>query len=163
MTDPPPTIRATGTPLCPSARPEMAGSLLHGVVLGTVEEPRMAPLREPVPVTAEHLKLGGSVAPTEVFRFAAPCAATGCQHFDGSDCRLAQRVVKLMPIVTQRLPPCRIRPHCRWWQQEGKAACLRCPAIVTDTCQPSELMQLTARVDARDDARDRQPESRKAN
>ncbi|MCA2699690.1 MAG: nitrogen fixation protein, partial [Microcystis sp. M179S2] len=40
--------------------------------------------------------------------------------------------------VTDTLPPCRIRQNCRWWLQEGKAACLRCPQVVTDNYNPSE-------------------------
>jgi hypothetical protein len=34
--------------------------------------------------------------------------------------------------VSESLPPCPIRRECRWWQQEGKAACMRCPQIITD-------------------------------
>ncbi|NCS45084.1 MAG: nitrogen fixation protein, partial [Microcystis aeruginosa BS11-05] len=41
--------------------------------------------------------------------------------------------------VTDILPPCRIRQNCRWWLQEGKAACLRCPQVVTDNYNPSEI------------------------
>ena len=48
-----------------------------------------------------------------------------CGHFDGRDCpRLATRVVQLLPPVVDGVPPCHLRPDCRWWQQEGKAACL---------------------------------------
>ncbi|WP_256973461.1 hypothetical protein [Nostoc sp. T09] len=34
-----------------------------------------------------------------------------------------QRIVEDLPGVVQ------IRSSCRWWQQEGKAACMRCPQI----------------------------------
>jgi hypothetical protein len=61
-------------------------------------------------------------------------------HFDGHDCRLATRLVQLLPAVVDRLPPCHVRPDCRWWQQEGKAACLRCPQVVTDWAQPPEQL-----------------------
>jgi hypothetical protein len=43
------------------------------------------------------------------------------------------RVVEKLPAVAEDLPPCSIRRNCRWWQQEGKAACQRCPQIITDT------------------------------
>lgn len=131
-------------PLCPSTQPEMEGSVVFGVVGGTLEEPRIAHLVEPQPVTDELLALSAPVAPTEVFRFAAPCAGSACQHFDGSNCRLAKKIVQLLPKVMTGLPPCRLRPDCRWWQQEGKAACMRCPQIVTETYHPSEQLQQAA-------------------
>jgi hypothetical protein len=131
-------------PLCPSAQPEMADSILFGMVTGTVDEPRVAYLTEPQPVTDEILGLADPVKPTEVFRFAAPCAGRGCQHFDGVNCQLASRVVKLVPAVVDLLPPCRIRPDCRWWQQEGKAACMRCPLVVTQNYVPSEQQRKAA-------------------
>ena len=131
-------------PLCPSAQPEMAESLVFGVVNGTVEEPRVGYLAEPQLVTDKILALCDPVKPTEVFRFAAPCAGTGCKHFDGSNCRLVKRTVQLLPEVVDVLPPCSIRSSCRWWQQEGKAACMRCPEIVTEIYQPTEQQRQVA-------------------
>lgn len=132
------------SPLCPSAKPEMEGSVIFGVVDGTVEEPRLAHLVEPQPVTDKLLALSGSVTPTEIFRFAAPCAGSACQHFDGSNCRLATKIVQLLPEVMTELPPCRLRPNCRWWQQEGKPACMRCPQIVSETYYPSKQLHQAA-------------------
>lgn len=131
-------------PLCPSAKPEMDGSVIFGVVGGTLEKPHLAHLVEPQPVTDELLALSGSVKPTEIFRFAAPCASKQCQHFDGSNCRLATKIVQLLPEVAAQLPPCRLRPNCRWWQQEGKAACIPCPQIVSETYHPSEQLRQVA-------------------
>ena len=130
--------------LCPSAQPEMAGSVVFGVVGGTADEPRSIPLSQPQPVTPELLALSGPVKPTEVFRFAAPCAGHACKHFDGSLCRLAGRIVEKLAPVVASLPFCRLRPHCRWWLQEGRAACMRCPQIVTEQCSSSELMHHVA-------------------
>ena len=124
---------------CPSARPEMRGSAAFGVVQGTVEQPRVGFLEQAVPVTEELLALSGPVAPTEVFRFAAPCAAKACQHFDGGDCRLATRIVQHLPAVVSDLPPCAIRDACRWWLQEGVEACLRCPLVVTESFGAAEI------------------------
>jgi len=137
-------VAINSPPLCPSARPEMEGSVLFGVVGGTAEEPRLAYLTEPHPVTDELLALSGPVTPTEVFRFAAPCAENACQHFDGSTCRLAARTARLLPPVVEVLPPCRLRPTCRWWRQEGRAACVRCPQIVTDNYHPSADIERAA-------------------
>src|SRR5262245_13425004 len=131
-------------PVCPSARPEMEGSVVFGVVGGTVERPRLAYLDEVRPVTEELLRLAGPVPPTIIFRIGAPCAGQACGHFDGTACRLATRVAQLLPPVVDGLPACQLRPDCRWWQQEGKAACLRCPQVVTDVREPSELLRLVA-------------------
>jgi len=135
---------ATNTPRCPSAQPDWADSVVFGIVGGTVEEPRLVHLTEPQPVTDELLSLSHPVNPTEVFRFAAPCAGNGCQHFDGSKCRLATKIVQMLPAVLEELPPCCVRPTCRWWQQEGKAACMRCPEIVTENYYPSERLRQAA-------------------
>ena len=122
----------------------MEGSVVLGVVGGTVEEPRLGYLAEPLPVTKDILAFAGPVKPTEVFRFAAPCAGTACQHFDGTDCRLATKIVHMVLPVVEILPACQLRPHCRWWQQEGKAACFRCPQIVTENYQPSDQLRRAA-------------------
>jgi hypothetical protein len=128
------------TLFCPSAQPEMASSVVLGVVGGTADEPCVAYLDEPCPVTDELLALSNPVKPTEIFRFAAPCAGSTCQHFDGSKCRLAMRIVQLLPIVVEKLPPCRLRSKCRWWHQEGKEACKRCPQVVTEPSRPSKQL-----------------------
>jgi hypothetical protein len=133
--------------LCPSAQPTMEGSLVFGVVDATADGLRVGYLVEAQPVTREILALAGSVEPTEIFRFGAPCAGRGCLHYDGNDCRLATRVVQLLPQVVSGLPACQLRPSCRWWQQEGKAACLRCPQIVTVVLDPSESLRHAADPD----------------
>jgi hypothetical protein len=118
--------------LCPSAQPTMPDSVAFGIIEGTSSAPRMTHFAELQPVTDELLALAEPVTPTEIFRFAAPCANKGCQHFDGSTCRLATQIVEVLPPVVSDLPPCQVRSQCRWWQQEGRSACLRCPQVVTD-------------------------------
>ncbi|GET44235.1 nitrogen fixation protein [Microseira wollei] len=132
------------TTLCPSARPESEDGVVFGVIGGTVADPRVAYLKQPLPITEELIAKASPVTPAEIFRTAAPCATKGCQHFDGKDCRLAMRVVEKLPAVAEELPPCSIRRDCRWWKQEGKAACMRCPQVITDNYQPSELMREAA-------------------
>jgi hypothetical protein len=123
--------------LCPSARPEMPGSVILGVVGGSVAEPMVRYLAQPLPVSQDLLTLTAPVQPTEVFRFAAPCVGTSCQHFDGASCQLVTRTVRFASAVVDTAPPCHLRRDCRWWQQEGKAACFRCPQVVTDNYSPS--------------------------
>ncbi|MDB4947819.1 MAG: hypothetical protein JWM27_468 [Gemmatimonadetes bacterium] len=122
--------------------------MVFGVVGGTASEPRVGYLSERLTATAEVLALTGAVQPGEVFRFGAPCAGGGCRHFDGSACRLATKLVQLAPAASgTSLPACALRPDCRWWRQEGKAACMRCPQVVTLNFSPSEGMRLAADPD----------------
>lgn len=130
--------------LCPSAQPEMSQSMVLGVVGGTVEEPRLSYLEEPQPVSDDLLALTGSVEHTEIFRFAARCEEKSCCHFDGANCLLATRIVQLLPAVVEGLPPCKIRATCRWFQQEGREACFRCPQIVTQVYTESEQLNRVA-------------------
>jgi hypothetical protein len=122
----------------------MDGARLIGVIGGTAEQPFVSYLAEPQPVSDAMLELASPVQPTEVFRFAAPCARGGCQHFDGSNCRLAAKVSRSVPTQITRLPPCRIRPACRWWREQGRAACSRCPFIVTTSYAASTELQIAA-------------------
>ncbi|SRR5258708_382083 len=126
------------TLMCPSAQPDMAGSRVLGVVGGTMEAAQVAYLNESLPVTSELLASTAPLKPTEVFRFVARCEGKACRHFDGANCNLATRIVQILPAVVDALPACLIRQACRWYQQEGRAACMRCPQVVTESFQPSE-------------------------
>jgi hypothetical protein len=117
--------------LCPSAQPGMDNARILGVVEQDGPTPMLAYLDQHVPATPDMLAMAAPLKPTEVFRLAATCAEHKCPHFDGADCQLATRVVQLMPPVVDRLPPCLIRKECRWYSQEGGAACKRCPGITT--------------------------------
>jgi hypothetical protein len=129
---------------CPSAQPDTEASVTIGVVNGTLDEPKVTYFGRPQSVSEPLLRLAGPVNPTEVFRFAAPCACNACRHFNGADCRLAARIVKLLPPVVSELPQCGLRPHCRWWAQEGRAACLRCPQIVTESYTASQTLRVVS-------------------
>ena len=111
-----------------------------GVLEKTPEGQRLAWIEKPQPVTPELLSLTRETDPRLVFRFAARCEENRCAHFDGKDCQLATRIVQILPRAVDALPPCSIRPECRWYQQEGKAACLRCPEVVTHLDNPSPDM-----------------------
>jgi hypothetical protein len=125
-------MATTDKPLCPSAQPEWKGSVTIGIVRGTARQPHLQLFAEPVPVSTELLHLAKGVAPTEVFRFAAPCAKSGCAHFGSGRCHLVEKTVHALPAVVVTPASCPIRPVCRWHAQEGDAACLRCPQVVTD-------------------------------
>lgn len=117
--------------LCPSAQPGMDHCRVLGVVQRDGPTPVVQYLNQLLPATPEVLAMSAPLKPTEVFRLAATCAEHKCPHFDGADCRLATRIVQILPAVVEALPPCIIRQECRWYSQEGGEACKRCPEITT--------------------------------
>lgn len=119
--------------LCPSAQPGMDNCRVLGVVQHDGRKPLVVYLKQPIPATDDVLAMTAPLKPTEVFRLSATCAEHACPHFDGADCRLATRIVQLLPPAVETLPPCSIRRDCRWYSQEGGVACLRCPEITTVT------------------------------
>ena len=133
-------------PLCPSAQSDWEGAQVFGVVGGTADTPETAYLLRPQPITEELIQLAGPVRPGEVFRIAARCAGGGCEHFstEESKCRLVDKTVRWVPIVIDKLPPCSIRSDCLWWQQERKAACMRCPQVVTENLKQTLEMKNAA-------------------
>jgi len=122
----------------------MEGAHAFGVVRTDSGAPRVTWIERPVPVTPQLLAMSQPVPPTQVMRFAARCQESACSHFDGRDCRLASRIVDLLDSVVTALPPCTIRASCRWFRQESAPACRRCPQIVTETLNPSELLERAA-------------------
>ncbi len=124
--------------MCPSADTEMSGSVIFGIVVGTPEEPHVVHLDRVKQIPPELLEIDSPVKPTEIFRIAATCIEGGCQHFDGTNCRLTERIIDGLPAVTDRLPACAIRSTCRWWYQEGKEACFRCQQVVRDNYVASD-------------------------
>ncbi len=131
-------------PLCPSAQPDTDDAVLFGIVEGDVLAPQVTYLSQPQSITDKTNQISNPVKPTEMFRIAASCETQKCQHFDGANCRLAMRIVDRLPKVVDTLPVCAIRSSCRWWQQEGKSACLRCPQVATENYYSSELFKQVA-------------------
>lgn len=147
-------VAPSSCPMCPSAQPEMADAVVLGIRGGTEQQPTISYLERPAPVTTQLLALANPVRPAEVFRFAARCEEGACKHFDGADCRLATRIVNILPAVVDSLPPCKIRQECRWYLQEGRPACLRCPQVVTELQQPTEEYRRAATPEAVDRRRE---------
>jgi hypothetical protein len=141
----------TAAPLCPSAQPGMTNCQVLGVMspMGSDREAQLQYLNQYVAVTDDVLQMAAPARPTQVFRFAATCEESKCTHFDGRDCQLAKRIVKIMPAVVSTLPPCIVRATCRWYVQEGGDACLRCPQVSTLNAKASEMLQNVAGPEAR--------------
>lgn len=127
--------------LCPSAQPGMDNCRILGIVEQQGPTPRLVYLEQALLATSEILALAAPLKPTELYRLSATCAEGKCPHFDGAVCRLATRVVQILPAVVDALPPCAIRKDCRWFSQEGGAACRRCPDITTVSYDLSETMR----------------------
>jgi hypothetical protein len=115
-----------------------------GVVSGSGEDARVSYVNARILATEELLAMTAPLPPAQVLRLAAKCEEKRCTHFDGTDCRLASRIVAALAPVTEKLPPCAIRPTCRWHIQEGAAACHRCPQIVTNEAERSDAMVAVA-------------------
>jgi hypothetical protein len=125
---------------CPSARPDLPDATL----LGVVRDPSAADAVEILPVTVDAQPLidliPEGVPVGSILRFAAGCRESACAHFADERCRLASRIVADLPEVVDRIARCAIRPRCRWWRQEGIAACRRCPQILTEPLAATEAM-----------------------
>jgi hypothetical protein len=128
---------------CPSAQATSAEAEVFGVIGGNADGPRVEYLDRPVPVTPEMLQRLNGMRAGEVLRTRAPCAQTACVHHTGRQCSLGERVAALPHAGDGRLPPCAIRSTCRWFAEQGKDACLRCPSIVT------EVIASATRIDSR--------------
>ena len=104
---------------------------MFGVIGGSVEEPRVAYLKESAVVDVSSFGKLGTLQPTHVFRFAARCEEHRCAHYNGQRCTLIQHIVEKLDPVVDLLPPCLVRPTCRWFAEVGSEACRRCPQVIT--------------------------------
>jgi hypothetical protein len=139
------TIKTSPRLLCPSIISIGPDAQVFGVLTtSATEELQVGYLTEALPATPELLSAAAPAKPTEVFRAAAPCFEQACKHFDGTNCQLAARITSMLDPVVSALPRCAIRQVCRWFRQEGGAACLRCPQVATEQRNPSELQRAVA-------------------
>ncbi|GAB2958449.1 hypothetical protein GCM10027280_54000 [Micromonospora polyrhachis] len=70
------------------------------------------------------------------YRLAGPCVTTSCGFWTGDHCGLGARLsASYQETVTQQetgLPRCAIRRSCRWFAEQGPAACGPCSHVITD-------------------------------
>lgn len=113
---------------CPSARAE-PGAILLGM---QGADGRMVPLRTAMPVDGGFLAAAGP-RPEARMRFAAPCVQGACAQWTGHACGVIQRVLDHLGVpAAPALRPCLIRATCRWFSEQGAAACGVCDLVVTD-------------------------------
>ncbi len=127
---------AANTPLCPSA-PAGDGTALIGIVQA---DGHIANLPTALRVDSAFIERARPHGPLEQrFRFAAPCQKGACGHWKDQACALIGSLRESLDAHTPphtRPPPCAIRAVCRWWEQEGPAACAVCTLVITDTPAP---------------------------
>jgi len=114
--------------LCPSGRCRPGSTLLgiRGPGGRIIYTPNMPPLDEEL--ADAFAANGGSAA----YRFAEPCVEHQCGHWSDGTCGVARATVASSVHATDGLPHCSIRVACRWFAQEGRAACYACPVVVRD-------------------------------
>ena len=140
-----PTAKTNPGLLCPSITSIRADAQVFGVVIESAPGAlQVGYLTEALPAAPELLATAAPAKPTEIFRAAAPCEERACKHFDGANCQLVARITAMLDPVVSTLPRCAIRPICRWFHQEGRAACLRCPQVTTEQRNPSDLDRAVA-------------------
>jgi hypothetical protein len=121
----------SGNKTCPSSTCH-TGALLLGVV---GKDHKVNMLDQPIPVNDEFVETVNAAGdPENRFRFAGKCAKSGCSQWTGSSCGIMDELAManhLLEVIDANLPPCAIRPTCRWYAQEGAKACMICPYIIT--------------------------------
>ncbi|MCP2326985.1 hypothetical protein HDA40_005492 [Hamadaea flava] len=119
--------------MCPSTSVENST-----VFLGMITPARTVAYVTPqVPLDAIRESLDESQGPLERnYRFAGPCVTTGCGFWTGEHCGLAAKAVESYQSTGAPqldLPKCAIRRSCRWFAEQGPAACSPCSYVVTDS------------------------------
>lgn len=133
---------------CPSAQPDMREARVFGLLSGTAAEPRVAYLKQEAVIPAADVPPTPGLEPIEVFRFAARCEEGRCAQYADGRCSLGQRLVAGVDAVVDTLPSCTIRNTCRWYAEQGRPACLRCPQVVTLMPKGRDRLSLAAALPA---------------
>ncbi len=141
-----PPRAAVGVFDCPSAQPDMEGGRPFGVISGTVKGTRIAFFKKSALDAFDWRDKFSTTDATRLLRFGARCEESRCSHFDGNHCSLGQRVKDGLPAVVDALPSCLIRPRCRWYAEQGREVCLRCPQVVTTIPQEDAPLNRVAAV-----------------
>ncbi len=120
---------------CPSAPHQHPEASLFGVVLEDESGPRVSYLEKDarMPDRIDVNALG--VDPGHALRFSAPCAKSSCGQWNDGGCRLGKDIAEKLAPVVDVAPACKLRATCRWFDENGVAACLRCPQVTTRVMQ----------------------------
>lgn len=132
----------TDTPVRPDPPERMCPSTPRSnatVFLGMITPAgRVAYVTPQLPAEAALAGLPETDGATESrYRLAGPCVTTSCGFWTGDHCGLGARVAasyrETDPTAAEpALPHCAIRRTCRWYAEQGAAACAACSYVVTD-------------------------------
>ena len=112
--------------LCPSARCAEGAQLIGRAISPT----EVVILPVPMIVTKAFVEEAWQrKIPEKRFRFAAPCQGANCVNWLGNRCQVPSQVSTLVEQVDA--PTCGIRLQCRWFHENGLAACKVCPKVTT--------------------------------
>jgi hypothetical protein len=119
--------------LCPSAPPR-EGALLLGRFTARGS---LAFAAKPLPVPTSFLAAAEETGDIgKRFRFASRCMQSACSRWQNGKCLVGEAAARVAGQgkieEPQALPMCAIRSQCRWFAQEGPAACRVCPWVVYD-------------------------------
>ena len=122
---------------CPSTPEDQPDAVVFGVVGGTVERPMVAYLTSSLPASdgTSHANCTGHTSGSVPIR--GDMRQTACQNFQDGRCSVTTRLVAVAKPVVDQLPRCAIRSTCRWWAENGRASCVRCPSVVTVDYAPT--------------------------
>jgi len=95
----------------------------------------VAYLGEPIKIDADFVaEARMRQSPERRFRFSAKCQEGACQQWTGTRCGVIDKMLEQLGEIDETtLPKCGIRGYCRWFRQNGVAACHACRLVVTDT------------------------------
>lgn len=98
---------------------------------------RVAYVTPAIPSDVALADLDSTVRVESTYRLAGPCVTSKCGFWTGDHCGLGARLVESYEHDTDAeqldLPKCAIRRTCRWYAEQGKAACSPCSYVVTDS------------------------------
>ncbi len=126
---------------CPSAPHQHPEARLLGVVLEEEGEARVAYVEKDTALPEDFDPGSLGIDPGHALRFAAPCANRGCGQWRDGACGLGKAIIEQLAPVVDVAPACTLRQTCRWYAENGKASCLRCPQITTRV-HPSKAVQV---------------------
>ncbi|WP_233512414.1 hypothetical protein [Micromonospora deserti] len=119
--------------MCPST-PAANATVFLGMI---TPAGRVAYVTPQLPAEVALAASAASDAPVESrYRLAGPCVTASCGFWTGEHCGLGERLVasyqETAGPTAPELPRCAIRRSCRWYAEQGAAACAACSHVVTD-------------------------------
>lgn len=113
--------------LCPSYQC-VSGAQLIGIAQANQQ---IEFIGNPIRIDRQFVKIAQEGRPPETrFRFAKKCGKSICANWAGGHCGLIAELRDNREGLGGELPNCGIRDRCRWYAEQGAAACDICPNIV---------------------------------